>query len=875
MKKFTCLSIIFAMLFSMAACGIASRQEDKGLTDDDLEQLDYVCESLDEVRNDVDYLSKDDDQQMDDMLEAINALADEGMIDADSILCDREELYITFEYECGVLGAETFGENDETCSAGDNHINYSFQDDDMRDEVFISSEHIGTALILDALVNKSNEIDAAKAEACVRMSENWRDQGIDTRIDYTVTLDDLSHIERCDILLIFMHGNYLDYMFRGKFPMMRLEQEVTSETSQDYQDDLANGCIVIKGGHYAVTPKFFEEHYGSDELNLNGTFLFLASCNQMGVDDEYCEQWSDIIPQTGLSAMIAFHNEPMKTYAVDLANIYIGHLLLGETAVESYEAAVERQGGNDRDYCRINGVEYTDSSSPSIPCFRGDPNARLSFVVEADAQVTETEPGEQRAWIREGDHIIFGHYEQDGNPDNGMEPIEWDILSEEDGRMLVISRYILDSQPYNVVDEEITWENCSLRTWLNNDFLSAAFSPEEQSMIQATTLSNPDNIFFGVDGGNDTVDRVFCLSVDEALQYYSEYTIDPDDPDWFFSRSFMAEVTQYAIDNGARYDVIESDRFEALVNGPIYNYMTEDVIGCSWGIWWLRSPGGISYINDNPDDPAPFTNACYVSELGDLGWTHCFNDVETYLGVRPAIWLNTSDQAEPIQNTVVQNASQGLEFDEYFDDEDSLVPPDSAMVCSIGTCTDSDLVIPSVAPNGMPVAVIEDYSFEYCDSIETLVIPDSVVRIMNNAFAWCENLRSVTLPDSIRVISSSAFASCHSLESIVIPEGVEVIRGSTFASCTSLRSVTLPNSVREIYHDAFSHCSSLEDIVIPQGVEAIGPGAFEYCTSLTSLNIPEGAVVSSEAFIGSGIQTINGVDVQTWIAQNGVDDMDD
>ena len=872
MKKITCLSIIFTMLFSVTACSIASQREVAGLTDEDLEQLDYVCEALDDVRNDSDYESKDEDEQMEDMLDAINALADEGMIDGDSILCDREELYITFEYGCGVLGAETFGENDETCSMGDSYISNSI--DDMSDEVFVSSEHMGTALILDALVDRSDEIDVAKAGACVNMAENWRNQGIDTRIDYTVTLDDLSHISRCDILLIFMHGNYLDYRFQGKIPMMRLEQEVTSETSRDYQDDLDNNCIVIKGGHYAVTPKFFEEHYSSDESNLNGTYLFLASCNQMGVDDENCEQWSDIIPQTGISAMIAFHDEPLKYYATDLANIFIGRLLLGETAMESYEASVDMYGGDSREYCTIRNIEYTESGSPGVPIFRGDPNSRLNFVVEVDAQVSQTEPSEQRAWIRDGDHIIFGHYEQDGNQDNGMEPIEWDILSEEDGRILVISRYILDSQPYNVVDEEITWENCSLRTWLNNDFLNIAFSPEEQSLIQATTLSNPDNTYFGIDGGNDTVDRVFCLSVDEALQYYNEYTVYSDDP-WYFSQSFMAEVTQYAIDNDARYDVISSDRFEGLVEGPMYNYLTEDVIGCRWGIWWLRSPGGISYINDDPDYPAPFTNACYVSELGDLGWTHCFNDVDTYLGVRPAIWLNTSNQTEPSQNTVVQNASQGLVFEEYFDDEDSLVPLGSAMVCGIGTCTDSDIVIPSVAPNGMPVAVIEDFSFEYCDSIETVVIPDSVVRIMNNAFTGCENLNSVTLPDSIRVISSNAFSSCHSLESIVIPEGVEVIRSNTFGSCTSLRSVTLPNSLREIYHDAFNNCTSLENIVIPQGVEVIGPGAFADCTSLTSLTIPEGAVVSSEAFTGSGIQTINGIDAQTWIAQNCVDDMDD
>ena len=229
----------------------------------------------------------------------------------------------------------------------------------------------------------------------------------------------------------------------------------------------------------------------------------------------------------------------------------------------------------------------------------------------------------------------------------------------------------------------------------------------------------------------------------------------------------------------------------------------------------------------------------------------------------------------PSQIPVVLPPSQGLAIQDYYDDEDKYVPAGSAMVSGIGTCTDSNLIIPSVAPDGKAVAVIEDYSFEHCDSIETVVIPDSVTKIMNHAFAWCENLHSVTLPDSLRVLGSHAFASCHSLESITIPEGVEILSCYTFNACSSLKSVTLPNSLKKIYHHAFNYCTSLESIVIPQGVEAIGPGAFRNCTSLTSLIIPENTIVITGAFTGSGIQTINGIDAETWIALHCVDDYEE
>ena len=265
----------------------------------------------------------------------------------------------------------------------------------------------------------------------------------------------------------------------------------------------------------------------------------------------------------------------------------------------------------------------------------------------------------QAAWTRDGDYIILGHYEQDGNLTNGAEPIEWKILSEQDGKMLLISRYILDCQPYHTVNEEITWESCSLRNWLNNGFINDAFSSDEQKLIQTTTLSNPDNPVYGIDGGNDTDDRIFCLSVDEAIQYFDNI-VYPDEPGWAYSQSFMAEVTQYAIDNNVSVDVIERDRYEGLINGQLYYYLTEDVIGRNLGSWWLRSPGGITYFDDivSPDNIIPDTHACYVSELGDLCWDHCFNPVTTdYFGVRPAMWIDVNESDTDDSDTSPDNHS--------------------------------------------------------------------------------------------------------------------------------------------------------------------------------------------------------------------------
>ena len=81
----------------------------------------------------------------------------------------------------------------------------------------------------------------------------------------------------------------------------------------------------------------------------------------------------------------------------------------------------------------------------------------------------------------ENDVITFGSYELDGDTSNGAEPIEWEVLAErEDGAKLLVSKYLLTSMPYNEKLEDITWEECTLRSWLNEEFYEQAFTPRSK-----------------------------------------------------------------------------------------------------------------------------------------------------------------------------------------------------------------------------------------------------------------------------------------------------------------------------------------------------------------------------------------------------------
>ena len=130
-------------------------------------------------------------------------------------------------------------------------------------------------------------------------------------------------------------------------------------------------------------------------------------------------------------------------------------------------------------------------------------------------------------------------------------------------------------------------------------------------------------------------------------------------------------------------------------------------------------------------------------------------------------------------------------------------------VSGIGTCTDTDIVIPETSPNEDRVTSIGNNAFLYCSSLTSITIPDSVTSIGNDAFSGCSSLTSITIPDSVTSIGNYAFYGCSSLTSVNIPDSVTSIGSGAFQRCSFLTSVTIGNSVTSIGISAFDGCSSL------------------------------------------------------------------
>lgn len=202
-----------------------------------------------------------------------------------------------------------------------------------------------------------------------------------------------------------------------------------------------------------------------------------------------------------------------------------------------------------------------------------------------------------------GDKITFGTYEQDNVTSNGTENIEWLVLARENNKILVISDKALDRQLYDNAD--VTWENCSLRKWLNDSFLNAAFSEEERALIQSTTLSADKNPQYSTDPGTATTDKVFLLSINEAEKYFNS------------DEARKCAPTAYAKARGAltSVDSYFSD-----------DYKTPSGAATCW--WWLRSPG------DSQDSAA--ANVCFDGSVDYDGLA-----VYAVTGcVRPALWIS-------------------------------------------------------------------------------------------------------------------------------------------------------------------------------------------------------------------------------------------
>ena len=201
--------------------------------------------------------------------------------------------------------------------------------------------------------------------------------------------------------------------------------------------------------------------------------------------------------------------------------------------------------------------------------------------------------------IPEGLMVTFGTYEQDGDTQNGAEPIEWLVLDKnEDGSAYyLISRYLLEWMPYhNTQTSNGSWATCDLRTWLNGTFMDKAFSAEERAAIQYTKREN-----------TQTSDYVFlpCVTDDNFMAYRDK-------------AARLGIMTNYVkekeADNRSTRHTIQ-DAYVGVGFWAMSNSKSSSVGGEVGSLRLAEKPGILGFHSPEGVRPAMWVDAAYVDAL--------------------------------------------------------------------------------------------------------------------------------------------------------------------------------------------------------------------------------------------------------------------
>ena len=346
-------------------------------------------------------------------------------------------------------------------------------------------------------------------------------------------------------------GNYKDSAKRATYYGIRMDEEVLAGTTDETAYDAVAARYTNMGDYIDCADRATTVMTQATAIRDDKYDAAVALMNE--------GKYSEAI--TAFTAIKSHKDSATKIQACEtgiLDNEYDAAVKLMEDGkyIKAYEA-----------FIALNG--YKDS------------NTKASSIYEK-AQ------NEKRAKAPVGSYITFGSYPKTSK--GNAEPIEWLVLAKKNDRLLVISRVALDCKPYNNSSDGATWENCSLRKWLNNDFLNKAFNSTEQELILTVTVPADNNPSYNTPSGNATQDKIFLLSLAEAEKYFTGVNI----------RNDSCGASVLARQNGAELT--------------------------SWGecSWWLRTPG------------KNLNRAVYIEILTEESGALVNNGK---IAVRPALWI--------------------------------------------------------------------------------------------------------------------------------------------------------------------------------------------------------------------------------------------
>jgi len=230
-------------------------------------------------------------------------------------------------------------------------------------------------------------------------------------------------------------------------------------------------------------------------------------------------------------------------------------------------------------------------------------------VIEADVPAVKSSHG----ITTPGSIIRFGKY-------------DWRVLVVHQYKALILADRVIKKKMKKLSshkDGYYTWENCTVRKYLNGKFYNDTFNKEEKSRIADTNVITRSSKILHFKGGNDTIDKIFLLSIEEVIKYLGDsgnYCSDDND-----------EITVADLKN-AKTKVVEG---KGLLIPDLYDGALKALDHDGATFWWtLRSPG--NSLGNSSWFPSRVTSDGYVDLNGLFNIRlECDN-----VGIRPALWLN-------------------------------------------------------------------------------------------------------------------------------------------------------------------------------------------------------------------------------------------
>lgn len=261
----------------------------------------------------------------------------------------------------------------------------------------------------------------------------------------------------------------------------------------------ATGCMLVDQDIYDIYVKLTKDFADLDKIGQENPFKGSDECAALSEEcARLAEEWKEKLPAERVveSRTVMTTAKEQESKEIEKGSgrwVALGILVFviacivcyNVTPTRYYVAQAEAWAGlNDlalASYDKLNGYKESDS---------------LKTALEQQI-VTET---------KKGDQVAFGN-------------CDWRVVAKKDGKVLLARVKALTDVKYHESNQDITWEQCDLRTYLNGEFYDKTFTKAEKEVIAATTLLNDGNKKYNIDGGKKTTDKVFILSEKEAEEY--------------------------------------------------------------------------------------------------------------------------------------------------------------------------------------------------------------------------------------------------------------------------------------------------------------------------------------------------------------------